>query len=128
MQDKSVGLFGLQETNRNFGNRSVSASFHETIKRASSHYRGSVSSAKLQWPTDYQPGGTAVAARNEWATRFLSQGSDNLGRWSWITLAGQNKLKITFLSGYIRNYKSPFRHGIPQNFHKFNKISMYFTF
>jgi hypothetical protein len=28
----------------------------------------------------------------------------------------------------IRNYKSPFRHGIPQNFHKFNKISMYFTF
>jgi hypothetical protein len=78
----------------------VTASFHETVKKASTHYRGAVSSAKLHWPTDYQPGGTAVAVRNEWATRYLSHGHDDLGRWSWVTLAGQNKSKITFLSGY----------------------------
>ena len=100
IQKKSVGLFGIQETNRNFRNKAVTGSFHETLKKTSSHYRGAVSSAKLQWPTDYQPGGTAVAVRNEWATRYLSHGHDDLGRWSWITLAGQNRAKITFLSGY----------------------------
>jgi hypothetical protein len=54
----------------------------------------------LQWPQDYQPGGTAVSIRNQWATRFLSKGSDVYGRWSWLTVAGRGTRKITFISAY----------------------------
>ena len=75
-------------------------SFHNVIRGISSHHHGVVSSAKLQLPTDYQPGGTAVSVRDKWASRFLTKGSDDLGRWSWITLTGRGTTKITFISGY----------------------------
>ena len=100
MKNKDVALFGLQETNRNFERQSMVESFHRVIRSTSTHHHGVVSSAKLQWPQDYQPGGTAVSIRNKWATRFLSKGNDVYGRWSWITLAGRGTKKITFISSY----------------------------
>jgi hypothetical protein len=100
MAEKSVSLFALQETNRNFERRSMVDSFHRVIRSHSTHHHGAVSSAKLQWPHDYQPGGTAVSIRNQWATRFLEKGADTLGRWSWITVAGRGTRKITFISAY----------------------------
>ena len=100
VDDKAIGLFGIQETNRNFERQHMLDSFHTVIKGISTHHQGAVSSAKLQWPSDYQPGGTAVSVRNKWASRFLSRGSDDLGRWSWVTLTGQGTTKITFISGY----------------------------
>ena len=98
--EKSVALFGIQEPNRNFDSTEMLTSFHNIIRSVSTHHHGAVSSAKLQLPVDYQPGGTAVSVRNQWATRFLSKGSDKFGRWSWLTLAGRGTTKITFISGY----------------------------
>ena len=100
MHEKTVSVFGIQETNRNFERPSMLQSFHHHLRRSSKAHKGAVSSAKLHFPADYQPGGTAVSVRNQWATRLLSQGSDDLGRWSWITLAGRGTTQITFLSGY----------------------------
>jgi hypothetical protein len=74
--------------------------FHRIIKKVSTHHHGAVSSEKMQWPQDYQPGGTAVLIRNKWASRYLEKGANNLGRWSWVTIAGQGKTKITFISAY----------------------------
>ena len=87
MADKEVAVFGLQETNRNFERQSMVESFHRVIRSTSTHHHGVVASAKLQWPQDYQLGGTAVSVRNKWATRFLQKGRDVCGRWSWLTLA-----------------------------------------
>ena len=67
MKDKAVAVFGIQETNRNFERRHMLDSFHKVINGISSHHQGAVASAKVQWPTDYQPGGTAVSVRNHWA-------------------------------------------------------------
>ena len=100
MSEKSVSLFGIQEPNRNFERRSMVESFHRVIRGHSTHHHGAVSSAKLQWPQDYQPGGTAVSIRNQWATRFLEKGADTMGRWSWLTVAGRGTRKITFISAY----------------------------
>jgi hypothetical protein len=77
-------------------------SFHRVIRNTSTHHHGAVSLTKLQWPQDYQPGGTAVSIRNQWATRFLSKGCDVYGRWSWLTVAGRGTKKITFISVYYR--------------------------
>ena len=100
MSAKSASIFGLQETNRNFEKRGMVESFHRVIRGTCTHYQGSVSSAKLQWPHDYQPGGTAVAIRNQWATRCLAKGSDAMGRWAWVSLAGRGTTTITVISAY----------------------------
>ena len=100
IEDKNIGVFGIQETNRNFERTNMLDSFHRVIKGVSTHHHGAVSSAALPWTSDHQPGGTAVSVRNEWASRFLAKGSDDLGRWSWLTLTGQGTTKITFISGY----------------------------
>ena len=98
--DKAVALFGIQETNRNFERQQMLTSFHRVITQVSTHHHGVVSLARMQWPQDYQPGGTAVSIRNKWATRYLGKGSDDLGRWSWLTIAGQGTTMITFISAY----------------------------
>ena len=76
MAEKEVAIFGLQETNRNFERSSMVDSFHRVIRGMSTHHPGVVSSAKLQWPQDYQLGGTAISVCNKWATRILSKGRD----------------------------------------------------
>ena len=86
--DKAVAVFGIQETNRNFERPHMISSFHRIITQVSSRHQGAVSLAKMKWPQDYQPGGTAVSIRNKWAARYLDKGSDDFGRWSWITIAG----------------------------------------
>ena len=97
---KGIAAFGIQEPNRNFERRPMLDDFNHRLRQVSSHYRGQTSSARLGFGSNYQPGGTAVAVRNEWATRYLASGSDNLGRWSWITLAGTGTTKVTLISVY----------------------------
>ena len=79
MQHKGVAVCGIQETNRNFGKGSLVASFHNIIKNVSTHHRGAVSSAKIDWPTDYQPGGTAVSVRNKWVRKAQTTTGDGRG-------------------------------------------------
>jgi exonuclease III len=100
LAEKLVAVFGIQEPNRNFEREYMLTSFHRIINQVCTHHHGAVSSAKMQWTQDHQPGGTAVSVMNKWATRFLDKGSDDLGRWSWITIAGQGTTKITFVSAY----------------------------
>jgi hypothetical protein len=100
MRDKGVSVLGIQETNRNFEKTKLVRSFHGSLRGVSTHHKGEVSSARIQWPDDYQPGGTAVSVRNKWATRVLSKGADKLGRWSWIILSGKGTAKVAFISAY----------------------------
>jgi hypothetical protein len=100
MRDKGVSLLGIQETNRNFEKTKLVRSFHGSLRGVSTHHKGEVSSARIQWPNDYQPGGTAVLVRNKWAMRVLSRGADKLGRWSWIILSGKGTAKVAFISAY----------------------------
>jgi hypothetical protein len=100
LQAKEVAMASIYEVNRNFEVNSVLESFHSHLRGASTHYKGIVSSIKMGNTSDYQPGGTAVLVRNQWATRYLSSGSDILGRWSWITLTGKGTKKVSFISAY----------------------------
>lgn len=100
IQNKSIALFGIQETNRNFQRKHLVTSFHNAVRGVSTHHKGAVSSARLDWDSDYQPGGTAISVCNKWATRYLADSSDSMGRWSTITLTGKGTTKITFISAY----------------------------
>ena len=100
MAEKSVALFGLQETNCNFERPRMVETFHWAIRGVSTQHHGVTKSAKLQWPCNYQPCGTAVSIRNHWATRYLDKGSDIYGRWPWLTRAGRGTIQITCISAY----------------------------
>jgi hypothetical protein len=50
MAEKYVALFGLQETNRNFERPSMVETFHQAVRRVSTHHHGVTLSAKLQCP------------------------------------------------------------------------------
>ena len=95
-----MAIFGIQETNRNFAIPVMLSSFHNVICNTNTHHTGAVSLAMIDWPTKYQPGGTAVSAMNHWATRVNSKGLDKYGRWSWIVMVGKGTKKVVFLSGY----------------------------
>jgi hypothetical protein len=60
MREKGVSVFGIQETNRNFEKKRLVKSFHDSLQSVSIPHHGTVALAKLQWPRDYQPGGTVV--------------------------------------------------------------------
>ena len=40
MADIAVALFGLQETNRNFERQRMADSYHQAVRRVSTHYHG----------------------------------------------------------------------------------------
>jgi hypothetical protein len=47
----------------------------------------------------YLPGGTCTTVVDKWATRVLENGADALlGRFSWVTMAGKQNKKVTFVS------------------------------
>ena len=39
----------------------------------------------------WKPGGTMIGISGKWASRERARGSDELGRWSWITLKGKKE-------------------------------------
>jgi len=100
MRSKGVAVFGVQETNMNFQRQYSKLAVYQHVKRTSKLCQGAVSSAPMGYTDEYQPGGTATFVRDRWATRFLSSGSDSMGRWSWLTLAGKGTTRITFISAY----------------------------
>jgi hypothetical protein len=86
MKDKSVAVFGIQETNKNFQRQSLVNSFHIIVRGVSSHHKGAITSAQIGLHSHYQPGSTAVSVRDKWVTRYLVKWSDKMGQFMWIHL------------------------------------------
>jgi hypothetical protein len=52
----------------------------------------------------YKPGGTITAVANQWHGHVIDKGNDSrLGTWSYVTLQGKGKTKITYMSVYRVN-------------------------
>ena len=48
----------------------------------------------------WKPGGTLLGISGRWASRLKEQGSDRMGRWSWMDLRGKNNKIIKVISAY----------------------------
>jgi len=97
---KECAIVAITEPNRNFEQQQMRADYINTLRKASDHQQTALASAKMGWPEEHQQGGTAISVRNKWATRYLAQGSDEMGRWSYITLNGKGTTRITFMVAY----------------------------
>ena len=65
------------------------------------------SNLHCQSDTNWKPGGTMLNISGKWASRWRSQGSDPLGRWSWMDLKGKGGKMIRVVSGYRVSQPNP---------------------
>jgi endonuclease/exonuclease/phosphatase family metal-dependent hydrolase len=95
-----VGIIALQEPNVDFTQYRLR---DQCLKILHEHF-GMVhmvtSSSSIRAPNAWKPGGTLLAVVGKSCSRVLSSGSDELGRWTWITMQGSNNKSITVYNVY----------------------------
>jgi len=98
----NTGLFGLAETNVNWRHPRVLGKFHKSLRKVWKHTALSTSSTKDDFQSEIQPGGTITLACGHWTLRVLQKGVDpfGLGRWSYLTLRGNQGRKILLITAY----------------------------
>jgi len=98
----NTGLLGLAETNVNWHHPRVLGKFHKSLRKVWKHTALSTSSTKADFQSEIQPGGTITLACGHWTLRVLQKGVDpfGLGRWSYLTLRGNQGRKILVITAY----------------------------
>jgi len=107
--DLQADILCLQETNTNWShntNTNIKSIFNNTPYR---QCRIATSASTDPTSLPYQPGGTLTAALGHWTSKAHSAGADTtgMGRWSYVTLHGENNKRYTFLSGYRVGPQAP---------------------
>jgi len=87
IEDKDVDIMGLAETNINW----TETKRQEAKVAIKIRYgQGSITTSSGRAIKDgYLPGGTATIARGKTTGRIIAQGSDEMGRFTWIQLKGK---------------------------------------
>jgi hypothetical protein len=103
-----IGAISIAETKLNWSGLSshkMRQWFHQTWQFSSL----STSQASERFSSYYQPGGSLTAIVDRRTPKVLEKGEDpyGLGRWSYITLRGKNSMKITIITAYRVNQKTP---------------------
>ena len=59
--------------------------------------------------SDYNPGGARIVVFGKTARKMIQQGFDELGRWSWMALEGEDNRFISIMSIYqcCKNVTNP---------------------
>ena len=103
-----VDIIALPETNKNWNQPWLREKWSRTVKRVWKHAKIYTSTIKTA-PTNehYVQGGVSLIVTDKWSSRITGHGSDELGRWAWITLKGRRDQKITILTLYRSQRGSP---------------------
>ncbi len=91
---------GYIEHNLDTTNFRVREMFHKTTKLANPHYVLTMASSTIPAATTYKPGGTASIAMGDITGRIREQGSDDLGRWSFMKFQGKSGRVVTHIAAY----------------------------
>ena len=105
LKSMEVDVFMAAETNRNWKASFFRNQLRQKVKRLWTNNRIAFSSSDIGLKSqkeEFLPGGTCTMAFDNIATRTTKTGEDDsgLGRWSFITLEGQDGRKITFITAY----------------------------
>jgi hypothetical protein len=81
------------------------------IKRAYNHAVCTFYDSRIRTrDSPYKPGGTLTAVVNPWHGQVIDTDADNrLGNWTYVTLRGKGKTKLTYLTVYRVNEQSALR-------------------
>jgi len=105
LNDMDADIFMASETNINWKSATFRNDFQQKVRNIwpSNRVAFSSSDVGLEFEvTDFLPGGTCTMAVDNLSMRVIKVGEDEsgLGRWSYITLEGQDGRKLTFITAY----------------------------
>ena len=61
---------------------------------------------KKKYTSTWKPGGIMIGVSGKWASKVERLGSDQLGRWIWVDLRGENNKVIRIISAYRLSQES----------------------
>lgn len=108
LQEWETDIIALPETNKNWNRAWTTEKWRRLVQSVWKHAK--VYTATIQpAPQDehYIQGGVSLIVTNKWASRVIANGTDPLGRWAWIKLAGRRKQTLTCLVMYRPHNGSP---------------------
>jgi exonuclease III len=113
MAEYDIDIGCCAETNLKF-TEEMEAAAMVTLQRQFGNGYVATSSSNFKSKSQYLPGGTALFTRGKSIARITAQGSDTIGRYSWITLTGTNQKAICFVTAYrvpqSKSFRSKSRH------------------
>jgi hypothetical protein len=95
MKELNVNIFGFAEINRSL-NRGYKKEWFDTIRKIFYYSKTTHSESKVQFESNYKPGGTMTTITGKWQSRVTTQGQDptGLGRWSYMRIASKKASMI----------------------------------
>jgi hypothetical protein len=100
MNKADVHLFAAAEHNLDTNKFIVRQSLQNIARKTFKHHSIQTATSSILSDKFYKPGGTMIMVQGNLVGRIKEQGSDSLGRWTWIKLIGKNKKLITIISAY----------------------------
>ena len=95
----SLDVACYNEINLDTSNHSVLDKLHYVARQTTDHYRLQPSSSDIIADDQYKPGGTLTLVRDNLTSRVTSQGTDALGRWSYVTFLAKSS-RVTVINIY----------------------------
>ena len=90
----------IQEPNLDTTKSNVREGMRDTLaKMYDNNVRVEFSSSSVSLQNEYKPGGSLIYATGNESGRVIAQGSDRLGRWSWLRLKGKGRT-IRLITAY----------------------------
>jgi hypothetical protein len=100
LKNRSVDAIAIQEPNLDFLQADVRHSIRDICKAHFEYARVVTSTSCIQAPSVWKPGGSLLIIVGKWAQAVLRTSTDDLGRWTTVTLQGQDSTSVTLYSAY----------------------------
>ncbi len=91
---------GTPEHNLDFTQFRVQDTAYQAIRNTVEHSKAIWSNTPTEFEHMYKPGGTMSCVIGNGVARIKETGSDNLGRWTYVKLAGKDNRVITIITAY----------------------------
>ena len=102
LMDMQVDIFGLSEINLDMNNGIIKDKLMQGGKHFDPYIRFATSSSLQKLGNSpFKMGGTITGTNGCWSGRIKDQGSDNLGRWSYIKLQAKREQYIVIITVYV---------------------------
>ena len=107
LMDMQVDIFGLTEINLDLNNGVVKDRLIQSSKQFDPYLRLTTSSSLQKvGDTPFKMGGTVTGSNGCWSGRIQKQGSDKLGRWTYMELQARDGRNVIFITVYLPNKPS----------------------
>jgi exonuclease III len=98
--ETDADILGVAEHNLDTSKQHIKFAMQAHVKTIYSHSKLVMSSSSIPSVHDFKPGGTFTIAQGNIVSRIVNSGTDALGRWSYIELAGKQHRNVVIITAY----------------------------